>query len=630
MSGPYDAQTEALYAQLAHNAARLMVVHEAGRISRSTHDAKELAQGLLDAIAEAVFAASGCVAGLAGDELKILATRGLAEEEVAGLTENETEAGIWFGVADGAEPIGRADAAALTGAAETGFELYIPLRVEDDVMGVLALGPRVDRKEYGADDRELAMALGSHLALALNSARLFAERNRKIEQLSVLLRISREITSTLDLERVLGTIAHMIGMILPNRRTTVALTTGDAVSLKASSEDGFDAKTAGKDRILPALRWALGAHLKVNTSRAELEANTEAAGRDVLLPLLSEEGGPRGLAILLLEDDQGVLGLLAIETDSDLPPLDDDREELIDILANQTTVAIRNAELYQRMPMMGVFAPMLGKKRSPTDRKRFLTRAAVAFALLLAGFLVPFPAWVSGDAAIRPGGLVPLRAGTAGIIEEIFVREGERVPAGTRVAQLREDDTEVRLEQVRAGLSRSRTEALRAQSQGDLAVFQAKQAEIGEMLRMETYFEEELGRTALVSPIDGIVLTPRVDLRTGSHLERGETLLEVADVKSLEVDVFVPQADVDRVADGAPMRLKVHAFPNRTWKGSVARVAPRGEGKDLFRVTVKLENLDGELRPGMTGRAHINAPARPLLVSLLGPAVRWVRLKLWV
>jgi multidrug efflux pump subunit AcrA (membrane-fusion protein) len=74
----------------------------------------------------------------------------------------------------------------------------------------------------------------------------------------------------------------------------------------------------------------------------------------------------------------------------------------------------------------------------------------------------------------------------------------------------------------------------------------------------------------------------------------------------------------------------VLAFPNGTWRGLVARVAPRGEGKDLFRVTVKIENPDGELRPGMTGRAHINAPARPALQSLLGPAVRWLRLKFWV
>jgi len=45
-----DQQFSALYAQLSQSAARLMVVHEAGEILRSTHDPEELAQRLLDSI----------------------------------------------------------------------------------------------------------------------------------------------------------------------------------------------------------------------------------------------------------------------------------------------------------------------------------------------------------------------------------------------------------------------------------------------------------------------------------------------------------------------------------------------------------------------------------------------------
>ena len=63
---------EALYEKLARDAARLMVVHEAGRILRSTHDPHRLASELLRVIADAVFSRSGCVAAMRGDELEIL------------------------------------------------------------------------------------------------------------------------------------------------------------------------------------------------------------------------------------------------------------------------------------------------------------------------------------------------------------------------------------------------------------------------------------------------------------------------------------------------------------------------------------------------------------------------------
>ncbi len=59
---PGGSQVDDLYSRLARDAARLLVVHEAGQILRSTTDPKELAGGLLANIAEAVFSGSGCVA----------------------------------------------------------------------------------------------------------------------------------------------------------------------------------------------------------------------------------------------------------------------------------------------------------------------------------------------------------------------------------------------------------------------------------------------------------------------------------------------------------------------------------------------------------------------------------------
>jgi multidrug efflux pump subunit AcrA (membrane-fusion protein)/GAF domain-containing protein len=658
-----DAVIEGLYAQVAQNAARLLVVHEASRILRSTHDAAELARGLLDTIAEALFASSGCVASIDGDEMSVLATRGLEEVEVDRLTASGSEATFWFFVAEDGEVRGRdelvqlvdgagaAEVAAETPAeAELGFveedasgapgregpafEIYIPLSVEERVMGVLALGPRVDASPYSAEDREFAVSLGGHLGIALQSAELLSEKARRIEELSVLLRISREITSTLDLDRVLGTIVQMLSLVVPNRRALVALVSAEALSIRASSTTGFDPKATKADPILPVLEWARAAGVPVNASREACESDPEAAGRDVILPYLSADGGPRALAILRLEDDQGVLGLLVVEFDSDAPPLGDDRDELVRILANQATVAIRNAELYQRLPMRGVFAPILGKKRAagaaasavPWWRTRNARLAAVAAVALL----VPLPCWVAGSATVRPVTPVALRAQTEGTVMEVLVKEGDRVTSGTVVARLRQDELTLRLHSARAAMQSARAEAGRARADGDLATYRARQEEILEFRREEEFLLTELGRTELVSTIDGVVLTPRVELRRGEHLGRGQTLLEVADLSSLDVDVSVPQEEIGALAAGKGARLKVHAFPGRTFRGEVERIGARAESDRTFRVTVRVPNDDGALRPGMTGRAHVPIGPRPLLWSALRPMWRSLRLKLWV
>jgi multidrug resistance efflux pump len=490
----------------------------------------------------------------------------------------------------------------------------------------------VDGRPYSDEDRSIGQSLSSHLGLALKSASLLEDKNKRIDELSVLLQISREITSTLDLERVLNTIVQMLGMVVPNRRATIALATSGGLSLRASSEPGFSPKGAKSDPLLTVLHWVHGARQPLNTSQTELEQDPDAEGRDVVLPVLSREGGPRGLSVLSLQDEEGVVGLLAIETDEDAPPLDDDHDELVNILANQTTVAIRNAELYQRVPMIGVLEPMLGKAKQATDmgsRKKRI-RLAVIAALIIAGFVVPTPTWVSGDAEVRPAAPVAVRAPTEGTIREVLVDEGQRVSAGAVLGRIRDDDVRVELERVRSATQRLHAEAARARSQHDLATYRAREASLREHAERERFLETELERAILTAPVDGVVLTTQVELRQGEHLDIGATFLELADLSRMEIEVQVSENDIQSIKPGSSARLKVHAHPGRTFRGEVARIAPRAGADRHFLVTVGIENADEALRPGMTGRAHIESPSRPLFARMFRPLIRGLRLRLWM
>ena len=498
------------------------------------------------------------------------------------------------------------------------------------MLGVLGLGPRVDGKPFTPADEEFLVSLASHLALALSSAELFNEKEKRIEQLGVLLKISKEITSTLDLERVLVTITQMLSLVVPNRRATVALVAGFAVSIQASSDPGFDRKTAASHPLLPLLRWTLGAKKKVNTCRSVLQADPKAEGRDVLLPALDAEGGPRGLAVLPLQDDQGVIGLLAIEVETDAPPLDGEVGELVDILANQTTVAMRNAELYQRVPMIGMLEPLLKKARPIAIGSRAWWVRVGSAAVVAVGLAVPLPSTITADATVRPALPVAVRASFPGTIEEVLVSEGQWVEAGTVVARMRRDELVMKLEEIRAGIQRARADAGRARATGALADYRTRRAEEVSLEEQQRFLEDELARTELVSPVRGVVLTPRVELRRGQRLERGGVFLDVADISDMILEVGVPEHEIEGVRPGARAQLKVYSYPERTFRGQVIRVAPRASEQKTFTVTVRMPNPDQALRPGMSGRARLDVPARPFLWPVLAPIVRWLRLSLWV
>ncbi len=75
-----------------------------------------------------------------------------------------------------------------------------------------------------------------------------------------------------------------------------------------------------------------------------------------------EEHGHRGFYGLPLRDDQGTLGaMILVSNEPDF--LSESNLETLAILASQTTVAIRNAQLYQQVPLASIFQPFAQRKK---------------------------------------------------------------------------------------------------------------------------------------------------------------------------------------------------------------------------------------------------------------------------
>jgi multidrug efflux pump subunit AcrA (membrane-fusion protein) len=311
------------------------------------------------------------------------------------------------------------------------------------------------------------------------------------------------------------------------------------------------------------------------------------------------------------------------------------QRELATILAGQTTVALRNAQLYDRVPLTNTLGVLAEKRRAffaiPRQRRRVW---AVSAAILLAAVtLIWWPLRVAAyDPVFRPTGRAEVRALVPGIVERVFVTEGAGVTRGAPVAQLRDVELRALRTATAASLAAAERAAAQAASRGDAGEERLQRIRADALRQELGVADEQLAAMTIRSPVSGVVLTARPDERVGAKVDEGELVVLVGRTDTLELEFGVEQQDVARVAVGQEVRLRVDALPQRTFVGRVTTVggaALPGEGPVRFPVRAAVANPDGLLRPGMAAYARVLTAPASLAGRLLRDPVRHARLLWW-
>src|ERR1700721_2524169 len=125
--------------------------------------------------------------------------------------------------------------------------------------------------------------------------------------------------------------------------------------------------------------------------------------------------------------------------------------------------------------------------------------------------------------------------------------------------------------------------------------------------------EEQLSYSAIVAPMDGVILSRDVEIgdAVSSILVLGSTatlVMTEGDINQVYVQGKVDEADIAHVYMNQPARIKVESFRDRIFNGKVTKIAPLGVEKDnvtTFEVRVSIDNFGGELKANMTANAEI-------------------------
>src|SRR5579872_419822 len=215
--------------------------------------------------------------------------------------------------------------------------LAAPLLEHENLVGVVEAINRFDGLPFDEDDQFLLINICETASNALHNASLL-QAERKVEILEALVRISGEITSTLDLDRVLEAIVNGPATVIPYERAAIALEQRGALQLKAvSGVTEFNPRDPQIAALEPILQWAsLLREPTLICQRGEMISADREETRAKFERYFSETG-MRAFHALPLADEEGRVGVLSFES-SDPDFLTVAHLEMIKVLASQATV----------------------------------------------------------------------------------------------------------------------------------------------------------------------------------------------------------------------------------------------------------------------------------------------------
>ena len=230
---------------------------------------------------------------------------------------------------------------------QTGFItkaiLAVPMEVKDRIIGVIEIINKRDGLPFGADDQNLLSAFAGQAAVAIENARLYTltdqELTARVEELSVMQRIDRELNASLELDRAMRITLEWAMRQSKADAGFIGFVQDNGVRLMA--HNGYDKEVAAYDEKFISLDHpAISEAIVSGQPRRIVMENAMAMGAFL--------NGARSQLVIPIRRESYVIGLFLLEsTVSDR--FQQDELNFLSRLADHAAIAIANAQLYAQI-----------------------------------------------------------------------------------------------------------------------------------------------------------------------------------------------------------------------------------------------------------------------------------------
>jgi len=254
---------------------------------------------------------------------------------------------------------------------------------------------------------------------------------------------------------------------------------------------------------------------------------------------------------------------------------------------------------------------------------------------------------VSANGTLNPVVLVNVGTQVSGTISKLYADFNNHVKAGQILAKLDPSLFAAQLLQSQANLANAEASLTLAESNSNRShlLFQqqmvsqanldqaaqalaAAQAQV-ELARAQVNRDRiNLNYTIIRSPVSGVVVARTVDIgQTVAASFQTPTLFTIAqDLRQMQIDTSVAEADIGGVRVGQPVHFGVDAFPDREFQGKVyqVRLNPTIQQNVVtYDVVVAVDNKERLLMPGMTANVHITIAQRRDVLRIPNTVLRY-------
>jgi len=134
--------------------------------------------------------------------------------------------------------------------------------------------------------------------------------------------------------------------------------------------------------------------------------------------------------------------------------------------------------------------------------------------------------------------------------------------------------------------------------------------------------EDQLKHTEIRAPFDGTVYS--IPIKQGEYVQQGELLLQLANLRRVQVRAFVDEPEIGKLATGQPVNISWDALPGKSWHGEITQmpytITTYGT-RNVGQVLCGVDNDDGRLLPNINVTVNVSIANKKDVVTVAREAL---------
>lgn len=264
----------------------------------------------------------------------------------------------------------------------------------------------------------------------------------------------------------------------------------------------------------------------------------------------------------------------------------------------------KKAELEKKIDALNAQIVSIDEKLAAMDTvKKFVLVTAFAAKDTL------FKHYLELQASVQTEQNIVLNAEYAGMLTQVYVKEGQRVSKGQQLAKIEDGGLSQQLAQLKIQADLAKTTFERQKKLWDQKIgseiqyLQAKSNYEGQEKAVAN-MQEQLSKTVIKAPFNGTIDNIITD--QGTIVSPGVQIMRIVNLGDMYLEAEVPEAYVGNIKEGTEAKINIPVLNEEVTTKVVQASDFISPNNRSFRVKISIPNKEGKIKPNLTAKVKIN------------------------